>query len=282
MRVSIITDDKVMPDKKLVCNEVTDVFEIETLEELIYLCLNAHIAPATFINNRKALSHLEQIQFICLDFDNGTHSVDVHNKLLNYTHVILASKNHMVDKGDGKGIIERFHVFIPLTEPIKANAVYKYACEYVCKKHQFQSDKSVIEASRYFYRHKELLYHHTATLLNTSILLTFYQLDELYKQKCQEKRQRQQSQQTQYKRHTGIYDNLPSIEKFKHTKYFRDMENGVLRCDGSRYAESSRVLGGMIACGVDFSEAMSLFDEFASYGEHFTRASVERRYLAWR
>ena len=52
---------------------------------------------------------------------------DIVSKLskFSYRYIILASKNHNRDKGDGNGIIERFHVFIPVSIPITDQTFYK-------------------------------------------------------------------------------------------------------------------------------------------------------------
>ena len=284
MKISIISDENVLPDKTLASNEVSAVQEIESLSDLSEIGLEFHITPATFHNIEykqewiktdwhkqfigqtgywKQLPNFEQIQFLCFDFDKGDiTSQQIHNRLKHINHLILGSKNHMKDKGDGKGIVERFHVFIPLDESITDKDFYKFCCKKLASALGWKSDNNVMEASRYFYRHGSQLFI-TEDKSNFSL--------DTYKRMFLE---------NDLPKRTIQYDNnVPTLEKFKRTKYFKIMKNGELQSDGNRYDLSNRIIGCMKLLGVDSSDALNLFDEYSSYGKSFTRKSVERRMM---
>ena len=94
MNISIIDDEQVDESKGGMLSHVSFVFEVNDLREFAEVGILQHIAPATFKDNRKRQDHLEQIQFICFDFDNGEiKSEDIHKVLKRkYNHVILGSK----------------------------------------------------------------------------------------------------------------------------------------------------------------------------------------------
>ena len=48
--------------------------------------------------------------------------------------------------------------------------------------------------------------------------------------------------------------------------------------DGQRYGTSAKIIGAMLKCGVTADEGLALFDEHATYGDSFNRASVERMF----
>lgn len=290
-KISIISDDMVLPDKKLVSNQVSGVMEIESLEEFAYMATHSHIAPATFHHAAynpdwstssknawlsgqtgywKNLANLEQIQWLCFDFDNGAApSSCVHVQLEDINHIILASKSHLLDKNDGNGTVERFHVFIPTTEQITNKEFYKYVCKRFAEKKQWSVDASVMEASRYFYKHKEQLFIE----MDKSALALFG-----YRESFDLK-----TEQHSYckKRFQGMKWNYDGSCPFNKTEAFRIMARGGLASDGNRYYTSSKILGTMIKCGLRLDEVMELFDKYAAYGDSFTRESVERRFSEW-
>jgi hypothetical protein len=58
---------------------------------------------------------------------------------------------------------------------------------------------------------------------------------------------------------------------------FFKMLSDELNADGNRYGKASSVIGAMKKCGVELSDALSLFDQYASYGKSFTRESIIRK-----
>jgi len=123
------------------------------------VAITHHIAPATFRDNLKTLSHFEQTELLCFDFDSGKHkSEDIHKTLGELNHVILASKNHLKDKNDGKGIIERYHVFVPVDEAITDYTLYRYTIKKIGELAKWDIDNTCKDASHYYFKHSIQLY----------------------------------------------------------------------------------------------------------------------------
>jgi hypothetical protein len=183
MIIGIIPSDHIR-GKACMVNFVSGVAEFDTLIEFGNISLEHSITPAifhevlwqdSFTTNEyireisqgdntacwKYIANAKEIQFLSYDFDNGVASKDIHKLAWDYNHVVLASTNHLVDKQDGKGVQERFHLFIKLDKPITDPIMYRFICKHFadnilkCPK---KSDSSVMEMSRYFYKHKEILY----------------------------------------------------------------------------------------------------------------------------
>jgi hypothetical protein len=264
----------VLPDKRLISNKVSGTVELDTIEEISWVALNYHIAPATFNNDLKNLASLNQIQILCFDFDNGLiTSKEVHEQLKNINHLILASKSHLMDKQDGKGIIERFHVFIPVNEAITDKDLYKFICKQIALKYKWNDDKAVIEASRYYFKHKAELF-----ITNDMPILSIYGYKEAYELELTQRRYKASHIKSKV---VATYSKEPCDISFNNTKAYRLLETGELAKDGNRYALSSQIIGVMIKCGIKINEALSLFDKYAIYGNNFTRNSIERRFIQW-
>jgi hypothetical protein len=303
MNISIIVDSLVLPDKTLLGNEVSDSVQIDDLNDLAYVATNFHFAPATFHNTPyksewltdknknwkvgkigrwKNLKNIEQIQFLSFDFDDGTiSSAQIHIQLKDINHLILSSKSHMVDKQDGRGIIERFHVFIPLDRPITDGELYKFSCKNFAESRKWPVDQAVIEGSRYFFKHTNVLY-----IENNKCVKYLWGFEELLKANKQReefwKKQNIKKQQSESSPRENNYSQIGSpLEKFQSTKTYKSLLNGSLSMDGDRYNNSSKTLGVMVKCGLKYKEIMELFDKYSNYGSNFTRESVERRLNAW-
>lgn len=270
MKVSVIFDDKVNDSKGGLLSHVDDWCEFDTLAEFGELATMVHIAPAIFRENRKRQDHLESIQFIAFDFDDGRLSADDIHKQLKHklNHVILGSKSCFIDKGDGKGAIERFHVFIPTDRPVTDVTLYKFICKKVADLQLWSADKNCMEPSRYFYKHTGIMrIYDTAQPLEVS---RFERLKEIEEQKSLQNPIHFFSNETS------------SLEQFRQTKYFEPFTNGNFKNDGERYSKSCSVIGTMLKMGLSEIEIMSLFDEYSIYGKSFTRASIVRRIKDWK
>lgn len=270
MKVSIIFNEKVADSKAGYLSEVDDICELNNLNEFAELLTLVHVAPAIFTNNKKRQDHFIQTEFVCLDFDDGKiSSKDIHDKLVSQhlNHVIAGSKNYMVDKGDGKGEIERFHVFIPTDTPITSVELYKFICRRFAEINYWKPDKNCMEASRYFYKHSCILFE--GNRWENLKVETYIKLREIDERKRRLMEERLQFFTTE--------NELNSMESFKNTKAYEELTSGVLKVDGKRYEASSHILGVMKACGVSGCDAMALIDEHSVYGSGFTRKSVERR-----
>jgi len=272
MQVSIIYPDKVDDSKGGILSHVDEVCELSSVHELAELLTLTHVAPAVFKDNRKRQDHLIQIEFICFDFDDGRiSSADVHEQLKHkYNHVILGSKNHLKDKGDGRGPIERFHLFIPTDRPITDVEFYKYVCRKLAKLNLWSVDKNCIEPSRYFYRHSCILCEYCkAKPLDSDRFTKMHALEK-------------QRQETRAPVAQRIGEGTATIDRFRETKYFRMMVDGVLKIDGSRYAISNSIIGAMKKCGLTLYDCLELFQCYSTWGKSFTRESVKRRFESWK
>src|SRR5258708_6257419 len=133
-KVSLIPSGMVDPETKAMHgSEVGLVQEIEGLSDLATLAVNFDLAPAVFQQNIRRKANLLSMDWLIYDFDDGTSSGRIHEILAgdNYrdwrlNHVLAGSKNHLRDKGDGRGQVERFHFFIPLRTPITDADLYSF------------------------------------------------------------------------------------------------------------------------------------------------------------
>jgi hypothetical protein len=126
-----------------------------------------------------------------------------------------------------------------------------------------------MEASRYFYRHKEQLFMETE---QASLALFGYRESFQLESEQSAYKAKQFKSQLPYASGSG---------SFWRTEAFKMMKEGVLMSDGNRYSESSKILGAMIKCGLELNDVLELFDKYAAYGDSFTRESVERRFYDW-
>ena len=263
MQISIIASSLVGPDKVVYGNTVSGVMEVTNLEELSYIALAAHICPATFRDNHKNLDSVIQIQLLCFDFDNGTSSQNVHEQLGYKDHLIIGSKSHLKDKGDGKGIIERFHVFIPTIEPITDVALYKYMCKWIAADKHWLADNTVMEASRYFYKHSKVLYfRETGNRITARWCKNLMILEDKKKE---------------FMRTHAKVTFTDATEKFKHTKYYGMLTTDLTNGEG-RYAKRLKIAGAMQACGLSYSEANDLLFQHGGYEGKFTSNTLEQLY----
>ena len=176
MKISIIDDEGVV-GKALTRNYVDGEATFDTLREFSEVLLGYSMCIATYhhtvweakfnpysiwnegkIRSWKYQVNMDQCQILGFDFDDGTPALKLIEKLRDYRYVIAGSTSHMKEKFDraGKslGIKERFHVFLFLDKPVTDPKVYKMIVNYVnTNVINLPSDKSVLEASRYFKKH---------------------------------------------------------------------------------------------------------------------------------
>jgi hypothetical protein len=91
----------------------------------------------------------------------------------------------------------------------------------------------------------------------------------------------EEEQEARWKRFRAIHvqaeEERYPLRRFQSTTAWR-MLTEEMSVDGQRYAKSAIIVGTMVKCGLSLSEALRLFDRYATYGESFTRESVERMY----
>lgn len=159
MQISIIADDLVSNDKSGFLSSVSGFTNVKDLEMFAKICLKYHICCGLFFNNKRNLENFREIWFLQFDFDTGVSHEEVIKKIGPQANmVVMASKNHMKDKNDGKGVIPRFHVFLPLQSPINDADYYYYCVKHFAKKWDLPIDKQVSDATRYMFKHSQCLY----------------------------------------------------------------------------------------------------------------------------
>lgn len=162
-RITYFSDGCVNDSKKGYLGDLSGSIDITSLNHLGTECLEKHICISSFNNLKRSTEHLIENRLMTFDFDSGkTFSKDVHEMLLeqNVVHIILGSKNHLKDKNDGKGIIERFHVFIPLKKSytVDDRDFWKWSWKKINKDFNWDSDTSCNDLCRYYYKHSSVLY----------------------------------------------------------------------------------------------------------------------------
>jgi hypothetical protein len=294
--VGILKDEWIRNDKGGYLSKLDCVMQLSSLSNLIDCVIRFHITPCVFhrsaskntgiVDYWRNQSNFRCSNYLYFDFDDGgLSSIHVSRQLesAQINHAIIASKNHLRDKHDGKGIIERFHLFIPLETPIYDITVLKDALRYLPIMFNWNVDTSSVDVARYYFKHRECLYHwehnpknyEGAFELHTKADKDRYEAKQLQLMKQEEARRKYESRPYQSE------TRWPPISKFKRTKYFRMLTDGDLRIDGERNAKSNSIIGAMIACGLNEYQVMRLFDEYSCYGTHYTRESIVDRFRRW-
>jgi len=281
MKVSRLDPQYINDNKGGVPIYITDIVEVKDLEDLGLIACHNHITMGVFNPLYRCNDNWQCSYVLGVDFDNGLHTADeVHKWLVNekLNHVIVSSKNHLRDKEDGKGIIERFHVFLPFSERIKLPELYPFIAVTLVTLAKWSVDIGATKnRSVYYYKSREVL--HVYEDGNPLPVPLFEKLKARQDLLLDKKRELDRKDAERRKK---LYGESNPVEMFKRTKYFKMMEQGVLQSDGHRYATSSEIIGGMIKCGLELEEALMLFDEYSNYGKGFTQSSVESRFRQWR
>ena len=158
MMYSLLTDDQIHADKSGDLSHVAGTHESASLQEFSAALLEFHVCAGIFAENHRCKSSFQHIDFLQFDFDNGTNVNAVVAALGAFDAVVSASKNHLRDKQDGKGVIPRFHLFLPLQSPITSAAYYSFCVEHLASQLTFDCDRAAKDCSRYFYKHREELF----------------------------------------------------------------------------------------------------------------------------
>jgi hypothetical protein len=280
MKLGLISDNNVV-DKAVYTAKISEYCDYNNIEEFNQLALNFHFCCGVFTDNIRDtglqdghMDHFKYIDVIQYDFDCGTITAEcVHNTLIGVRHSILASKNNMRDKGDGKGIIERFHLFCWTSEPITDMRFYKFIVKDMAVKYNWSNDRSCCDVTRYFHKHKEVLFINDTNELD---IVEYNKLYDKFKRNEQTMQFINKLKALQYNA-----DNDP-VNKFKHSKYFEVLKSLATPGPG-RYGKANEVIGGMKACGVLSEDAIALFDVHTTYGTsgHYNRSNVCDRIAKW-
>ena len=280
MKFSYIDDDCVGEDKRMLSRYVSGTVECETLLQFAEVALERHIAPAIFHEGRRHSQAVTSMEWLCFDFDDGMRSsnaVALDCQSRGWRFVILGSKNHLKNKNDGKGVIERFHLFLPLDQPLVDNENYKVVCRHIASVMEWTYDQAAKDVSRYFFRHSHILHLGDN---GTNVSADFVDVI-LRTEKTRQANLRRRLERKIAKANLDYpTKSVPSVEKFQRTKGWRMLVN-EMRYDGGRYAISSTIIGIMKKCDLEEEEALDLFDKYSSYGHSFTRESISRRWRQW-
>ena len=270
MKCSLIADYLVNENKSGNLASVSETWDLAGLEDFTEIATHAHIAPAVFRENKRDGIHFISTDFLSFDFDDGIQTAErVHAQLSGriFNHALLASKNHLKDKGDGRGIIQRFHAFIPLSEPIHDRLLYKFAVKKIAKLLGWKTDQACSDSTRYFYRHRETLFlKEDLKPMDTEWIRALKRLDEKLEAASRI------VPVTQHRVNGGS-----PLRIFQRTKAWRTLTD-EMSGDGQRYANSMAIIGVMKRCGLTLDDAIALFDQYATYGNSFNRQSIERMF----
>lgn len=265
-QISIISDSSVYDNKQGNLGYVCGVYDGDSLEEFANVCLLSHICPGIFFDDRRRHDHFKQIHFCSFDFDSGCPSSAILADIAKYQYVVVGSKNHLKDKFDGKGVIERYHVFIPLTKPIKDVALYKYTCRKFGALNQWSNDSSCNEPARYYYKHSQII----------SINQTGETIDLERFKKMQKLEEAVYKRRREFFEEKNKKDKSTPCQKFEKTSYFRQLEN-MPGGDGL-YSLRCSITGAMKTCGMSSDEAIYYFDRYGAFGGKFGENTLRRLY----
>jgi len=279
MNFSIISDELVSDGKGGFLGSVSTITSAHSLEEFGAIACQFHITPAIFRDNIRKKDCLQSIEFLCYDFDSGVKSQDIADILTqrNYPFIILASKNHLRDKGDGKGIIERFHVFIPVSEVITIPSLYKSVISSFARFVKMTGfDTQCTDSTRYFYKHREILYNIEVGVKPGTGTGTLFYTTWLNEQKKERDDHERAVKQQLLDAETYGQDEL--LEKFKRSKCFNSAKT-TLSVDGER---RKRLYGlvryGREKCGLSEMTLRNLLLPLCVFNPNgsFTRAYFDK------
>jgi hypothetical protein len=278
MKLSIISDERVSDNKSgpLWCVDL--IQSVDNLKELGEVMLNFHVCPGVFKDNLRNKEHFQSIDYLCFDFDSGMSSsnVEMKCKLMGWNHLIIGSKNHLKDKEDGKGCIERFHVFLPLKKPITETDFYKYCVEKVSEQMSWNSDLAAKDSTRYFYEHSTVLY---CNELRNNMDTKWLSDKRTEEKRTMEKMNGIKKRLFELKHPTTI----PPLQVFYRTEAYQSMIDGKLQSGEGRYNLSNHILGVMVKCGLDPVTIEELFIKYGGSldGNGMNLKSIQERVNSW-
>ena len=157
IKFSVINDNVIGADKRMYTDTVSGKAKC-AFEKLGEVMVNHHIAVGIYTDNIKRCKNLISTDLLIFDFDDGTQSVEEATAdIKEYDYILVGSKNHLKDKGDGKGIIPRFHLIIKLKESIVDSEFYGWLASEIATKLKFKNDHNVKDSARYLYKHSSVI-----------------------------------------------------------------------------------------------------------------------------
>lgn len=247
IRFSILNDKYINDDKAGSPVYIEAEAMADNLSDMINGLQSYHIAVALFRHGYRCGKDWLSNDFLALDFDNGTLSKDIHYKLceLDINHLIMASKNHLKDKNDGLGIVERFHVFIPFDRPITDPNLYSFIGIKFPQFLGWKTDQSTTkDKTRYFYKHRECLFisEHRNNL----------ELDPFIKYKTELDIMKDQAA----KKRPFYIKEKKTLEYIRGTRYWNKILPD-LRTPGMRHNTAKKAFWFLIQNGLDREESIS-------------------------
>ena len=109
----------------------------------------------TFKDNKRTAANFESADMVGLDFDGGLNIYEAQRLFKDYKHIIAPTKSHQTLKNGVKD--DRFRVILFLSERITSSAIYKNTVKELLKQYP-QADKACTDASRMFYKSKNVMY----------------------------------------------------------------------------------------------------------------------------
>lgn len=258
--ISIINKELVNDNKGGILSHVSKTisFDDEKMFKIFpELLTNYHVSFSTFRENRKNKEHFIQTSFLLYDYDDGTKSETIHENLIDVSHFIFGSKNHLKDKEDGKGIVERFHVIIPISEPITNIDLYKYIWKDMesCKL-KIKCDKSSKDVTRYYFKHSMMLYGHCSEIMDVTHLYEPYEI--FHKQLLA-------AEKIQFEGGGKTFDS-----RHKNYKLLYELNSG------KRNTNCCILVGSMIRCGMSKYHIKKLIEEHIRYDKSFAQEKLDR------
>jgi hypothetical protein len=223
-----------------------------------------------FNDNLRRKSSLLSTDWLVYDFDDGTPSARIHQIFGgdNYrgwrlNHLIAGSKNHLRDKGDGRGSIERFHIIIPLCTPITEADFYSALWAEFARLFlpRLTPDPACKDVTRYLAKHSAMLFIEESGI---DLPVEMFHRLHLLRQNAPRRRFRRHMEGT-------------AVDQFRRTYAFNLLKSEMVS-DGQRYGNSAKIVGVMLRCGLTVDEGLALFEDHAAYGKSFNRTSVERMF----
>jgi len=277
MKVSLIHCGLVEANKRKCLNRVSAVEPFSTMKDLSNLLIKYCVAPATYYENQLDKKHFEGIELLCYEFADGVSVATIHDKIKHYNHVIAATENHLIDIGDGKGLIPRFRVFIQIESPIFRIGVYSSGVEYFAIRRGIAGKQALCkDPTRYFSKHSSIL-----SVEDNKGWVISYALE------CEWQRQQREIWiKNRNKPKYTLSANLPtfkgavqtrtSISQFMRTKYWQLLLDGVCRIQSERKENARTILRCMKMLGMHETDAIRIISEHSEWDNQYTPGILVR------
>lgn len=208
---------------------------IHNLEELKQFCCFDHVG-ATYKNNHRANKNFIQADMVMMDLDN-THSEKpedwitpdlLHEKMPDVPFYVIYSRHHMQEK-EGKAPRPKFHVYMPISEPITKYEhlrSMKEALRVVVP----EFDIGAKDSARFFYgvANPDGTFYEGNTCIDEYLIMNNIEQDtEAIEQAQQEQQKINEGARNEYIFRVGI----KAISKYSEKKARKIFDEACERCD---------------------------------------------------